>query len=159
MHKKSHRDLIKAFEDPTRDEWQKPKMVLKVLGDLKGKKLIEIGAGSGYFGKYFIKAGADYLAADVDTVFLDHIRTHLPKAKTALIPYDDPKMNSSEFDLAFTCNTYHHIDNRVEYFKKVLSGLKDNGKLVIDELLRSGFKSIKVENEVLTRQYIVIAHR
>jgi hypothetical protein len=40
------------------------------------------------------------------------------------IEYDDPKMKNNFYDIAFTSNTYHHIENRVEYLKKVKSGLK-----------------------------------
>jgi ubiquinone/menaquinone biosynthesis C-methylase UbiE len=113
MHKKSHAELIKAFDDPARDGWQKPQDVLKLMGHLKDKKLIEIGAGSGYFTKYFFKAGGEVIAADVDKTFLEHIQKTLPQVQTKKIPFDDPEMESNSFDVAFTSNTYHHIDERV----------------------------------------------
>lgn len=183
MHKKSHRELIKAFDDPARDEWQKPLDVLKLFGSLKGKKVIEIGAGSGYFGKFFIAEEANYVAADVDQTFLEHIRKNLPKADTLLIPYDDPKMGSSSYDVAFTSNTYHHIDNRVPYLKKINEGLKVGGKfvvvdfkknedvagpplqmriapsIVVQEILDAGFTEVQIFDAVLPRQYIVIGTR
>ncbi len=183
MHKKSHAELIKAFDDPARDEWQKPLEVLKLMGLLKNKKVIEIGAGSGYFGKFFVKEEANFIAADVDQTFLDHIKKTIPEAATSLIPFDDPKMGSDSFDVAFTSNTYHHIDNRVPYLKKVFSGLKTGGKFVVvdfkkmaevdgpplkmriaptdvvAEMLDAGFQEVQVFNGVLPRQYVIIGIR
>ena len=42
-------DLVERFESPERDAYQMPDKVLNALGDLKGKTIIDIGAGSGYF--------------------------------------------------------------------------------------------------------------
>ncbi|MGB5320444.1 MAG: hypothetical protein WBN25_15500, partial [Eudoraea sp.] len=49
MHQSSTEDLIKRFESPERDAYQKPEKVLEYLGDLNNKSVIDIGAGSGYF--------------------------------------------------------------------------------------------------------------
>ncbi len=34
-------------------------------------------------------------------------------------------------DIIFSCTVYHHIEDRPQYFAKLLSKLKKNGKLVI----------------------------
>lgn len=180
MHKKSHHDLIKAFDDPSRDDWQKPQFVLKLMGNLRSKKIIDIGAGSGYFSKFFLAQGASVVAADVDETFLSHIKKSLPEALTRLIPFDDPLMEQGTYDYAFTCNTYHHIDDRLSYLKKILAGLKSGGKFVIvdfkaiaevagpplkmrvpfsqvsSELTEAGFSAIEVFNDDLERQYVII---
>ncbi len=183
MHKKSHDDLIKAFDDPSRDEWQKPQVVLHLMGNLKDKALIDIGAGSGYFSKFFLAAGARLVAADVDRKFLHHIEKNLPQASRRLIPFDDPLMKEGEFDFAFTCNTYHHIDERVAYLKKVRLGLKTGGQFVvvdfkaqsdvtgpplkmripvaqaIKEFELAGFSKVHVYESELPRQYVLIGVR
>src|SRR3989338_4575241 len=130
MHKNSHKELIKHFDDPTRDLWQKPEKVLTLMGNLEDKTIIDIGSGSGYFTKFFLKKEAIVTAADVDDKFLKHIQNNFPKAKILKIDYNDPKMNNNSFDFAFTSNTYHHIENRVDYFKKVYDGLKKGGQVV-----------------------------
>ena len=53
MHEKSHQILIAGFEDPKRDLWQSPNMVLKLMGDLRYKKILDLGVGSGYFSHHF----------------------------------------------------------------------------------------------------------
>jgi cyclopropane fatty-acyl-phospholipid synthase-like methyltransferase len=186
MHKQTHADLIVRFSDSKRDVWQKPHQVLELLGDLKGKKIIDIGSGSGYFAKFFQMAQASIVAADVDDIFLGHIQTQLKTIETRKIHHHDPLMKNAEFDIAFTCNTYHHIDQRVDYFKKVFLGLKANGVLMIvdfrypqedekhpgppsrlriptiqieTELKAAGFKKLTVNKTLLPFQDIVIAFK
>lgn len=190
MHKKHHAELIKSFDDPARDEWQRPQHVLKLMGDIRGKTIIDIGSGSGYFTKYFLKSGANVVAADVDEKFLEHINTSFSREylnlKTLKIDYDDPKMGALGYDIAFTSNTYHHINDRVEYFKKVLHGLKVGGKVVIldfkkqadaertfgppedmridlsvviSELIYAGFDNLEIINNEFIHQYFISAQR
>jgi ubiquinone/menaquinone biosynthesis C-methylase UbiE len=186
MHKKSHAELIKSFDDPARDEWQQPNKVIELMGGIKNKKLIDIGSGSGYFSFKFQKAGARVVAADVDDKFLAHIQSQKGAPAIRKIEYTDPKMNDAEFDYAFNSNTYHHIDNRIDYFKRVLKGLKSGGKLVIvdfklpmpegkrigpkesmripvdvvlKELSQAGFGRFEIYNHALPLQYVVVAMR
>ena len=186
MHKKSHAELIKSFDDPARDEWQQPNKVIELMGIIKNKKLIDIGSGSGYFSFKFQKAGANVVAADVDDKFLGHIQSQKNAPEIRKIEYSDPKMSEGEFDFAFNSNTYHHIDNRIEYFQKVLKGLKNGGKLVIvdfklpmpagkrigpkesmripvdivlKELSQAGFGRFEIYNHALPLQYVVVAMR
>jgi 2-polyprenyl-3-methyl-5-hydroxy-6-metoxy-1,4-benzoquinol methylase len=49
MHKTPVSDLIKRFESPERNVYQKPEKVLDYIGDVKGLKILDIGAGSGIF--------------------------------------------------------------------------------------------------------------
>lgn len=189
MHKAPHGELISHFEDPKRDLWQKPELVIKLISPLKGLKVIDIGVGSGYFSKYLLGAGAKITGADVDEKFLEHTRKRFssqdyPHFSTLKIAYDDPMMTINSFDMAFTSNTYHHIENRVDYFKKVKAGLKSAGRVVVldfkkhddkkahfgppqsmrvtvetvvSELQQAGFLNISVNVEDFEDHYLVIA--
>ena len=42
-------DMAKDFNDPSRDEWQKPYEVIALFGDAEGKTVLDLGAGTGYF--------------------------------------------------------------------------------------------------------------
>ncbi len=190
MHKQNHETLIASFNDPHRDLWQRPKRVLELMGDVKGKRLIDIGSGSGYFTRYFLEAGALVVAADVDQTFLDHIQDSFKSKYPQLIlhrcQYHDPMMKKSEFDFAFSSNTYHHLDERVNYLKKVLAGLNDQGTIVIldfkknvnvkkvigpplemrvpssqviEELKAAGFHHIKVFENDFDHQYLILGSK
>ena len=73
MHKLSVEELAQRFEDPSRDAWQKPDQVIALLGDIKGKTVVDIGAGSGYFTFRLAEKGARVVAADVDDDFQNFI--------------------------------------------------------------------------------------
>jgi SAM-dependent methyltransferase len=184
MHKSSHADLIKRFEDPKRDLEQKPALVMKLLGPLKGLTVIDIGVGSGYFANHFLEAGALVTGADVDEKFLAHVRARFPvkEFKAVKIAYDDPMMGEAQFDVAFTANTYHHIEHRVSYLRKIRAGLKASGRFVvfdfkkegdgkagppvamrvdmvqvINELIEAGFTQISSNAKEFEHHYLVIA--
>lgn len=51
--------------------------------------------------------------------------------------FDNPLLKNQEIDIAFIANTYHHIENRINYFIKVKKGLKPNGELVVVDYFNS----------------------
>ena len=188
MNKRSFAELLSHFESESRAEWQKPEEVIKKLGDISGKTVIDIGSGSGYFSFRLAAKGAYVIAADVDQRFLDYVekkRTERgidPKRlELRKVPYDSPSLKDSEVDAVLIVNTYHHIEDRIEYFKQVRNGLKSDGKLyVVDyktidtpvgppqsvrieyktveaELRKAGFSGISTDSTLLPYQYIVEA--
>jgi cyclopropane fatty-acyl-phospholipid synthase-like methyltransferase len=189
MHNTKVSDLIKRFESPERDAYQQPEKVLDYIGDVKGKKILDIGAGSGYFSVKLVKRGAFVIAGDVDDEFLDYMKTRIIKDKinsslmeVRKLPYTSPALKKEEVNKVLIVNTYHHIENRVEYFTKVLNGLKENGELividffkkelpigpkpdhkvskedVVKELKQAGFKTFEVNTNLLEMQYIIRAN-
>lgn len=162
MHQSSHAHLVKVFDDPARDLKQKPEVVMKFIAPLRGLKVIDIGVGSGYFSKHLLNAGALVTGADVDEKFLAVVSEKFPKKDypnfgTLKIDYDDPKMPQSSYDVAFTSNTYHHIEDRVSYLRKVLSGLKTSGRVVVFDFKKdSGAVGSGPPNELRIHQDQVV---
>ncbi len=188
MHQQSVEELAKRFDSQERDAYQKPNEVLDYLGDLNGKTVIDIGAGSGYFAIKMAQQGASVIAADVNEEFLAIVQSkiktqNLSNVEVRKVPFDSPNLNDAEVDIALIVNTYHHIENRTEYFKKVKQGTKDEGRLVvidffksdvpvgpptkhklsIDEVLyelkQAGYGSFSVEVDLLPYQYIITARK
>lgn len=130
---------IKSFEFPERDEWQKPDEVVKSLNLNPGDVIADIGAGDGYFAKRFAKAvspGGQALGLEVASSKVERLREYAERSglnnyKAVLIDYDDAGLEPGSVDVVFLCNTYHHIDNRVDYFKRLSRSLKKNGRIVI----------------------------
>lgn len=138
MHKRKFEDLVTNFESADRASWQKPEEVIKKLGDIKGKTVMDIGSGTGYFSFKLVEAGAQVIAADVNKKFREYIQQKQKERnvsedqlRTLKLPYDSPKLESEEVDAVIIVNTYHHIENRKKYFNQVLEGLKSDGKLLV----------------------------
>lgn len=190
MNQKDFDELAAGFEEASRVEWQRPEEVIRLLGDLKDKTIMDLGAGTGYFAFRLQQRGTKVIAADVDQRFLDYMdskRSDLSLDETQLelrkVDYDDPKIEKEELDLFFTVDTYHHLENRSEYFPKVMAGLKPGGKAVIvdfkkmetphgpparmristetivAELEAAGFQNVTVNQEILPEQFIIIGEK
>ncbi|MCC6371823.1 MAG: methyltransferase domain-containing protein, partial [Bacteroidia bacterium] len=136
MHQSSFEDLVKRFESSERDEWQKPEELIRFLGDLKNKTVIDIGAGTGYFEFKMNEPSATLIAADVDERFIKYLNERIATEKKSNISarkaeYEKPPVSELEADLVFMVDVYHHIENRSAYFTQLKKGLKPNGELVI----------------------------
>ena len=126
------------------------------------------------------------IAADVNDEFQQYLRKRIEdnsinNIELRKVPYDNPSLKDHEVDIVLTVNTYHHIENRSDYFAKVLKGLKPDGQLVVidffkadipvgpgynhkvsidevvTELKEAGFESLEVEVDLLPYQYIIKA--
>lgn len=138
MHERSFEDLVASFESEERIAYQQPEKVLQYLGDIKGKKVMDIGAGTGFFSFRLVDNGAIVIAADVSEEFQNYISKKKDSLKIGddklslrKLPYDSPELKNDEVDMVIIVNTYHHIENRQDYFMKVKKGLKKGGRLVI----------------------------
>lgn len=180
--------LTRRFESAARDAYQQPEKVLGLIGDVTGETIMDIGSGTGYFSFRLVDAGARVIAADVDDRFQAYIRIRrdslgIPESRLSLrkVPYDNPMLAPGEADKVLIVNTYHHIEDRAEYFRKVRAGLKPGGSLividyfkkdlpvgpptgmklssetVVRELGEAGFTDIRTDESLLEYQYIVIA--
>ena len=186
MHKASTDDSINRFESKERDEYQQPHKVMQYLGNINGKAIMDIGAGTGYFSVKLAKHGANVIAADVNDEFQTFLKKRIEDNKIEnitlrKIPFDSPDLKDNEVDMVLIVNSYHHIDNRAEYFAKVKKGLKNDGELVVidffktdvpvgpptnhkvsidevvAELKKAGYTSFEVNVDLLPYQFIVKA--
>jgi SAM-dependent methyltransferase len=125
------------FDDPARDEWQRPQAVLRVLALREDATVADIGAGTGYFAVRLARAvpGGTVLATDVEPDMVRYLAKRADEENLDnLVPVlgrgDDPGVDRP-IDLAFSCNVYHHIDDPVALFTRVRDRLAAGGRVVI----------------------------
>lgn len=121
-----------------RDGWQHPDRVIEALAIERGDHVVEIGAGSGYWLDRLSRAvgpeGRVY-AVEVDRALVDALEAFvddrdLDNVEIVLGEYHDPRVPDGAIDLALTCLTYHHIEDRVTYFRTLQEDLRPNGRVV-----------------------------
>ncbi len=125
------------FEDPSRDEWQQPEKVLAIMAIPENATIADIGSATGYFPVRFAKAAPKGIVygIDIEKDMIDFLnkraeKENLPNLKSFLGELDDSKI-PGKMDYVFICNTYHHIQNRNQYFSKLIEKLNPGGQLVI----------------------------
>jgi SAM-dependent methyltransferase len=97
----------------------------------------DIGAGTGYFTiriAHMTSAGRVY-AVDIEPDMIQHLavrarRENLQNVTPLLAEPSDP-MLPAPVDLALLVDTYHHIGDRVAYFRRLKGHLKPAGTVAI----------------------------
>jgi ubiquinone/menaquinone biosynthesis C-methylase UbiE len=177
------------FDSASRDAWQKPEEVIRLMQVSPGMTVVDLGAGTGYFAEYLVNAvGSEgrVLALDVEPKMVDYLRDRAAKARwTTLdaetVPADDPKLAKGSADRILIVNTWHHISDRVPYAAKLSQALEPGGSVLVVDFtadsdigppahhrltpeqveaeLKAGGLTTSVLEETLPKQYVVRGQR
>lgn len=179
------------YESVDRVIWQKPDLVIDQLGEVEGKVVADLGAGTGYFSRRIAYKGARVIAIDIDPhaiQWMQEQKARFPvelqdRLIIRLAEPDDPHLAINEVDIVLLVNTYSYIQNRVEYFKRLQTSIKEAGNIVIidfkknetpfgpkieeridvadveKELRTAGYDIVKIDVESLEYQYIIKAQK
>jgi SAM-dependent methyltransferase len=130
-------EWARRFEDPERDRWQLPDSVVSLLAPRDDLVIADIGSATGYFPVRFARAcpRGFVIGADIEpgmvTYLNDRARTEgLTNLVSVLAGADDPHLPRPA-DLVFICNTYHHIDGRIAYFRRLREQLRPGARLAV----------------------------
>jgi len=124
-------DVMNINESITAPEMR---YITKSLGDITGKKLLDLGCGLGEASVYFAIKGAKVTSTDISGKMLEltkdlgkrygvDITTHKSTAEELLLG------NEKQFDIIYAGNLFHHIDMN-EVLPRLTAILKDDGRLV-----------------------------
>lgn len=131
--------LISDYENKDRSIWQKPNLVISLLGNLENKTVADIGAGTGYFAFRMVPKAKKVIGIDIDPrfiTFLDSMKVRLPEIyrsrfESRLAKPNDPLLKPGEADAAIIVNTYGYIDHRADYLHTLYKELAPGGQVLI----------------------------
>lgn len=177
------------WNDPARDEWQKPEALIEAMEIEAGMTVADIGAGTGYFIPFLAEAvgreGTVY-AADIEESMLEYIENTAQEEGWEQVETVQATMHHSALpfegvDRIVTINTWHHIAERGAYAEHLYECLKEGGSVwVVDyrkdaptgppaqyrmkpeEIgaeLEMGGFEVEVVELELPHQFVVVGHR
>jgi ubiquinone/menaquinone biosynthesis C-methylase UbiE len=129
----------KVFDDSGRAAWQKPEELVAALGLRPGQCVADLGAGTGYF-SYLLSAAVGptgtVLAVDPEPNLVAHLRERAEREGSAnvvpvLASLDNPRLPAGLVDVVLIVDTFHHIDDRVAYFRRLRQALRPPGRIAI----------------------------
>jgi len=139
-HMDHHFDASKdaaRFDDPARDAWQLPDRVIAALALKPGQSVADIGSGTGYFAVRLAKSATapKVFGADIEPNMVQYLKDRAAKeglANVASVLASATSPNLPEpVDVVLIVDTYHHIGDRVAYFRDLQKSLKPGGRVAI----------------------------
>ena len=153
----------KLFDDPARDVWQKPAETIAALGLRTGMIAADLGAGTGYFESYLSRAvGATglVLAIDPEPKMVQYLGKRARQEGLAnVLPVlglnDDPFLPKGRVDRVLIADTYHHIDDRLEYFGRMREVLAPGGTVAVVDFHKRPLPVGPPPEHKLSREHVV----
>jgi SAM-dependent methyltransferase len=109
------------------------------LGDLRGRRVLDLGCGAGEAAVWFAKQGASVVASDLSTDFLalvERVATlHGVQIKTHRADADRIDLEPASFDIVYAGNLLHHV-NLEQTLDRIHTLLKPGGRIVTWDPLR-----------------------
>ncbi len=141
--------FAKSFDDPARDAWQMPAKVIETLGVKSDMSVADIGAGTGYFSMRLAKAAGSVYAVDIEPAMIEHLKQRaISERATNVIPIlaaaTGPNL-PKPVDLVLIVDTFHHLPNRVAYFRDLRKSLTTTGRVAIIDFRKDSPEGPPVE--------------
>jgi len=182
-------ERAKKWNDPDRDKWQHPEVIVAALALTPGATVADIGAGTGYMVAPLSKAvgrGGTVIAIDASAEMVEYLAKRSADLGPArIVPRkvgpDAPELQAASVDGVLMLDTWHHVTGREAYAKKVHEGLKRGGRFVVVDYevgaevgppkamrlepgqvtkqLEAAGFRVEVVRESMPRHYMVVGHK
>jgi SAM-dependent methyltransferase len=127
----------RVFDDPERDAWQRPHQVIEALALKPDAAVADIGSGTGYFAirlAHFVPRGRVY-GVDIEPDMVKYLAERAKREGlnnlTGVPGAPDDARLPRKVDLVLMVDTYHHIEQREVYFRKLAQSLNPGGRVAI----------------------------
>lgn len=137
-HRFDHAETwAQRFDDPARDAWQKPEDVLAWMKLSPNAKVADIGAGTGYFSMRLARVlpQGRVFAVDLEPDMVGYLTKRAAQeglGNVTPILATESRTNLAEpVDWVLMVDTYHHIEDRPQYFRALLPFLAQGAKVGI----------------------------
>ncbi|MDD5043484.1 MAG: class I SAM-dependent methyltransferase [Patescibacteria group bacterium] len=126
------------------DSFEKEKLPA-ALGDIKDKKILDVGAGTGRLALKLARAGAEVTALDISPEMLKILRRKNKQIKTVGGDAEQLPFPDETFDIITAAFLIVHLKNPERFFDEAYRVLKNDGRLVITNINQKEPPKIKTK--------------
>lgn len=127
------------FEGADREVFRRRRQILGALRLQPGQSVADVGAGTGAFTTSLARrvgTGGAVYAVDIVPEFLTAIQQRAsdegtPQVHVVQCTAESIGLPPNTLDLAFLCDTYHHLEYPVDMLRSIRAALKPGGRLVV----------------------------
>lgn len=105
-----------------------------MMGDLKGKRVLNIGCGTGRLVDWLLMSGAEVVCADVSEEMLKILKGKFSKVETVVTDIEEMGFEDGEFDVVVAAFVVVHLKVLGPAFDEVYRVLKDGGLFVLNNI-------------------------
>jgi len=109
-------------------------LLLPLVGDVKGLKILDAGAGTGRLALALARLGAEVTALDVSEEMLNILKRKNNKIQTVVGGIEDLIFSSNDFDWVISAFVIVHLKDPTRFFDQAYRVLKDGGKLLVTNI-------------------------
>ena len=109
-------------------------IVLEFMGNLTGKKALDLGCGTGRLVKDLINSGAEVVGIDISDEMIKIMKNKFPKVKSLVADSENLLFDDSSFDFVIASFFIVHLKNLTKTFDEIYRVLKDGGKFVLTNI-------------------------
>ena len=131
-------------------------------GEIKGKKVAEIGSGTGRIIRMLNGVGAAEMTAVEPSIAVEVLRENIRdfSDKVTIVNAPGDQIPQGDFDMVFSIGVLHHIPEPEIVVRKAYEAIKTNGKMVIwlygkegNELYLIVYKTLRFFTSILPRWF------
>jgi arsenite methyltransferase len=178
----------KVFDDPARDDWQRPGEVLRAMELEPAMRVADVGAGTGYFSVRLSRAvpQGEVIATDIEPDMVRFLserarREGLTNLRAIQGTHGASGLAARSVDRILVVHVWHHLGDRNAYVRDLAAALRPGGRVFVVDFRLSAHRgppaemrvppeeviaalenaglSARVSPVVLPDQYIVEAHQ
>lgn len=104
-----------------------------LLPDLRGRRVVDLGCGFGWFARYAVEHGAEsVLGLDISEKMIARARADTPGDRIAyeIADLDQLELPADRFDLAYSALAFHYVSDFARLVQTVHRSLKPGGHFV-----------------------------
>jgi cyclopropane fatty-acyl-phospholipid synthase-like methyltransferase len=155
-------EWAKDFDDPARDAWQQPAVVVAALHLAPGQRVADLGAGTGYFLPHLSRAvgpSGKVLGLDIEADMVRYMteraaREGLANVEARKVPLDDPGLAAGSVDRVLIVDTWHHIDGRAAYAARLRAALAPGGAVFVVDFKQDAHRGPPREHRIKPEQVV-----